>query len=103
MKKILLIMLGAWLLFSLSGCSLSLLGSPKPLVLPTPTVLLPFETPAPPTTTATLALPTVTPGTPPAATSTSPNIVPTAVVPTTGTPSGPYVVVLVSSTDVLNI
>ncbi|KAF0106429.1 MAG: hypothetical protein FD146_2600 [Anaerolineaceae bacterium] len=112
MKKTLLALLGLGLLFTLTGCTLSLLGTPTPwptpLVLPTPTVITatpptvpPSATAAAPTAAATLTLPTVTPGAPPVAT--------TAVVPTTsggilpGVASGPYAVILVAPADVLNV
>jgi hypothetical protein len=111
MKKTLPALLGLGLLFSLTGCTLSLLGTPTPLVLPTmtaapasPTITTvpPSLTPAAPNTptaTATIAVPSLTPL--PAAT--------TAVGPTAsggiipGVPSGPYAVILVDPADGLNV
>jgi hypothetical protein len=109
MKKTLLALLGLGLVFALTGCTLSLLGTPTPwptpLVLPTPTMITATPTTVPPsgtpTATATITVPTLTPGVPVVAT--------TAVIPTTsggilpGVPSGPYAVILVAPADVLNV
>jgi len=105
MKKIFPAFLGLGLIFALTGCTLSLFStpapSPTPLILPTPTQIPPSATPAAPAATATLSLPTLTPGAPPVATNA---IIPTApggILP--GVPSGPYGVILVTSTDVLYV
>jgi hypothetical protein len=104
MKKIIPAVLSITLTFLLASCTLSLFGTPTPfptaVVLPTLTpVALPTSTPGIPTATATIAVPTLTPGAP---------IVPTSNVATSGViipgiPSGPYAVILVASTDVLNV
>jgi len=104
MKKTTLALLAAVLLFPLIGCSLSLFGTPTPLptspVLPSPTQLSASPTPlalptaTPVTPSPTVALPTLTSGP-------GPSVTPGGVV--TGSPSGPYAVILVASTDVLNI
>ena len=110
MKTTTLALLAAVLLFPLIGCSLSLLGTPAPFptlpVMPSPTQLSASPTPlasltplASPTATSvtpspTVVLPTLTTGP-------GPSVTPGGVV--TGSPSGPYAVILVASADVLNI
>lgn len=105
MKKILLASLIFLLVTPLGACSLSRLGDPTPLptpaiIVPSPTPLQLTVTPSVPSATATLNLPTPTTGsgtTPAAPTATTGG----SVVP--GTASGPYAVILVAPTDVLNI
>ncbi len=102
MKKRIPAMLSIALTFLLASCTLSLFGSPTPfptaMVLPTLTPA-PTSTPGIPTATATIAVPTLTPGAPVAPTS---NIAtPGGIIP--GIPSGPYAVILVAPTDVLNV
>ena len=113
MKRTLFELLGSLAILSLTGCSLSLLGTPTalqtPLVMASPTLLSETPTPAAsatpavPSDTPTVSLPTVTPG-PAEATAT------TGLVPTTttggilaGNPSGPYGVIQIVPDDVLII
>jgi hypothetical protein len=113
MKRTLFIFAFCLTLLSLTGCSLSLLGKPTALPIPvviaspTPLTITPTltasDTPAVPTETPGLSLPTVTSGsaelmviTGMAPTGTTGGILP-------GTPSGPYGVILVSPGDVINI
>ena len=104
MKRHFIVSAAGLVILSLTGCSLSLLGTPTPfptIVLASPTPLAATETPLPTATvpTATMSLPTVTPGVP---------ILPT-VTPGTGgnlspgSPSGPYAVIQVAPGDVLNV
>lgn len=112
MKKLLLCAHFLALCLSLTGCTFSLVGIPTPLILPTLTSLpgsstatSPHETPFPPVASMTQTLPGNVPETtaaaPPAATTTAPAATqagtPDAI------PSGPYGVILVPATDVLNI
>ncbi len=104
MKHTLLGLIISLVILSLTGCSLSLLGTstalPTPLIMASPTPL--SETPtmavsatsAIPSETPTVSLPTVTPG-----------LVPTATTGgiLTGSPSGPYGVIQIAPGDVLNI
>ena len=119
MKKIVFILPGLALLVGLSGCSISLLGTPAPLAtlisIPSPTPLLATLTPAGPTPTVptpTMNLPTVTPSSPGAPTPTTgstpapttgsvPSPTPSGTIP--GAPSGPYGVILVAPGDILNV
>jgi len=113
MRRTLVILIAGLAILSLTGCSLSLLGLPKLLpstILPsspTPlsTTLAPVvsATPGLPSSTPTLSLPTITPGS-------SGSTATSAVVPTattggnpTGSPSGPYAVIQVDPGDMLNI
>jgi hypothetical protein len=103
------------LLVALTGCSISLAGTPTPLptliIIPSPTPLLATPTTAAPTPTVptpTMSLPTVTPGAPTPTTGSAPTLTTSsAPTPTTGgiagVPSGPYGVILVAPGDVLNV
>lgn len=109
MKKMILTFLTILLVIPLSACSLSLFG--EPTALPTPAIIVPSPTPlqftltpSAPTATATLNLPTPTTGsggTTPAAPTATATTGGGSIVP--GTASGPYAVILVAPTDVLNI
>ena len=114
MKRTLILFAVCIAVLSLSACSLSLLRAPTPL--PTPVLLStptaqpatppPADSPTPdlPTATPAPVLPTV-PAAPPVATANPGGFVPTAVpkgiLP--GSPSGPYGVIQVAASDVLNI
>ena len=119
MKRIIVALLGLSLLFALGGCSISLLGTPVQLAtliyIPSPTPLLLTSTAAGPTPTVptpTMNLPTVTPINPGASTVVT-GIAPmptTGSTPTltntgnlSGTPSGPYGVILIAPGDMLNV
>jgi hypothetical protein len=113
MKCTLILLSVGLAILSLTGCSLSLLGTPTPfpttILLSSPTPLsatattVASSTPSIPTATPTLSLPTVTPGVAP--TATTAGVVPTAttggVLP--GSPSGPYGVIQVAPGDKLNV
>jgi hypothetical protein len=109
MKKIILAILNISLTFLLASCTLSLFGSPTPfptaVVLPTltlaPTMVAPTSTPGIPTATATIAVPTLTPGAPVVPTIAATSVTSSGIIP--GVPSGPYAVILIAPTDVLNI
>jgi hypothetical protein len=119
MKRTVFTLSSLCLLATLTGCSISLLGIPTPVVtqisIPSPTPFLATPTtvgPTPTLPTPTMNLPTVTPANPGAATATTGSSpLPTtsnAPTPTTGgiipaAPSGPYGVILVAPGDVLNI
>lgn len=108
MKKVSISVLGIVLISALTGCNLSLSGSPTPLPTPTdiqsPTQTIVFLTETPilsepsPILTSTTGSPaTAVPNVTPVPTSGSgPVILP-------GAPSGPYAVILVPPGDVLNI
>jgi hypothetical protein len=104
MKKIIPAVFSIVLTFLLASCTLSLFGTPTPwpTAVPLPTLTpaaMPTSTPPLPTATATIAVPTITPGAPIVPTSkVSP---PGGIIP--GIPSGPYAVILVAPTDVLNV
>lgn len=106
MRKTMISILGIVLIVTLTGCSLSLAGTPTSL--PTPTIF--------PSFTPTITMPTVTsmPGMPSATMTALPSVPATALptfapTPTSGTiiipgsPSGPYAVILVPPGDFLNI
>ncbi len=113
MKRILVVLAAGFAILFLTGCSLSLLRAPAPLITPillssptpVPSSPVPAATPTPglPAATPTLSLPAATPGLV-ASTATS-GLLPTAntggILP--GSPSGPYAVIQVASGAVLNI
>ena len=115
MKRTLIALAVGLAILSLTGCNLSLLGTPTPfptlILLASPTPLSATPTTAAPTPTvptATVSLPTVTPGVPTAtntASTATSGVAPTAttggIIP--GSPSGPYAVILVAPGDVLNV
>jgi hypothetical protein len=119
MKRIVFALPGLCLLVALTGCSLSLLGTPSPLAtlisIPSPTPQLVSSTAAAPTSiipTPTVNLPTVTPVNPGTPTATTGDVqVPTIdTTPTqtisgflSGGLSGPYGVILIAPGDVLNV
>jgi hypothetical protein len=97
MKKLLLALPAILILILLSACSLSQPGTPTPLptpiIIPSPTLFVTSPTPtntgsAPTPTTGSLA---------------SPSAIPTGDSTLPGSPSGPYAVILVAPSDVLNI
>ena len=113
MKRTLFILTVGLAILSLTGCSLSLLRTPKalptPILMASPTPLSATPTteasatPAVPTVTPTASLPSVTPGVAPTGTtaSGSPTATTGGILP--GAPSGPYGVILVAPGDALNI
>ena len=104
MKRTLIVFTISVIVLCLSGCSLSLLGTPTPiptlipLASPTP---FPTATSAAPTAIPTLGLPTPTSPAAPTATTASAPTSTTGTIP--GSPSGPYGVIQVAAGDVLNI
>jgi Bacterial SH3 domain len=113
MKRALIVLTIGIAVPALTGCSFSLLKTPKklptPIILATPTQLAATlaaqasVTPSAPTGTPIGSAPTATPGIAP--TATTAGVVPTAVAGAIlpGVPSGPYAVILVAPGDVLNI
>jgi hypothetical protein len=107
MKKTHLAILSIVLIIILTGCNIAQAGTPIPLptsviTIPSPTLFIASPTI---TTSATVPVPTLTPTTAslplPVATATTTSGGGIVIVP--GEPSGPYAVILVSSSDVLNI
>ncbi len=105
MKKTYLAMPGIVLILVLTGCNLLQTGTPTPtpttLIVPSPTLAIASPTF---TTAAPVPVPTLTPttGVPvPTATATTAGGGGPVIVP--GSPSGPYAVILVAMSDVLNI
>jgi len=108
MKKTRFILLGLGWLLALTGCSISMIGTPLPLptliLIPSPTPLLitPTTAAASPTLPApTLSLSTVTPGASTPTNGIAPTPTNSGIIP--GEPSGPYGVILVPPGDVLSV